>query len=43
MKARVAILVSDNIDFRTKNISRDKEGYYILISVSICQKNLIIL
>ena len=34
-KARVAILVSDNIDFKIKNVTRDKEGYYITIKGSI--------
>ena len=28
-KARVAILISDKIDFKTKAIKKDKEGHYI--------------
>ena len=28
-KAGVAVLVSDNIDFKTQKVSRDKEGHYI--------------
>ena len=27
-KARVAILILDKIDFKTKTITRDKEGHY---------------
>ena len=30
-KARVAILISDNLDFKIKTVSRDAEGHYIII------------
>ena len=30
-KARVAILVSDKIDFKAAKIKRDKEGHYIMV------------
>ena len=28
---RVAVLISDRVDFRTRKIIRDKERYYIII------------
>ena len=33
-KAGVAILISDKIDFKTKSVNRDKEGYYVKIKGS---------
>ena len=37
-KARVAIFISDKIDFKTKAVERDKEGHYIMIKVSMKKK-----
>jgi len=34
-KAGVAILISDEIDLKTKAVKRDKEGHYIMIKGSI--------
>ena len=42
-KARVAILISDKIDFKIKAVKRDKEEHYIMIKGSIQEKNIIII
>ena len=34
-KARVVILISDNLDFKIKTVTRDEEGHYIIIKGSI--------
>ena len=39
-KARVAILISDKIDFQTKAVKRDKERYYIMIKGSIQEEDI---
>ena len=42
-RSRVAILISDNIDFKATKIKRDKEGHYLMVKASIQQEELTIL
>ena len=38
-RASVAILISDKIDFKTKAITRDKEGHYIILKEIVQQRD----
>ena len=39
-KAGVAVLISDRIDLKIKDITRDKEGHYIIIKRSTQEEDI---
>ena len=41
-KAGVAIIISDKIDHKIKNIARDREGHYIMVKGSIQEEDITI-
>ena len=42
-KAGVTILIFNKIDFKIKAVKRDKEGHYIMIKISIQEKDITIM
>ena len=42
-RARMTIIISDKIDFKSKAVPRDKEGHCIMINGSIQQENIVII
>ena len=42
-KARVAILISDKIDFKIQAIKKDKEGHYLMVKGSIQEEDITII
>ena len=41
-EVRITILISDKIDLKIKNITRDKEGHYIIVKESIQEEDITI-
>ena len=41
-KAWISVLTSDKIDFKTKTVTRDKEGHYVMIKRTIQQETVTI-
>ena len=42
-EAGVAILIADEMDFKTKSVKKDKDGHYIMIKGSIQEEDITII
>lgn len=42
-RAKVAIFVSDKMDFKSKTVTKNKEGHYLVIKKSINQEDITII
>lgn len=36
----MVMLISDQVDFRTRNITKNKEGYFIIMKRLVCQEDM---
>lgn len=39
-KGKLSVLISDKVDFRTRNSFRNKEGHFVIVIGSVHQENI---